>query len=151
MEKAMAPLQYSCLGNLVDGGACSPWGRGELETTERLHFHFSLSCIGEGSGKPLQCSCLENPREPGGLPSMGSHRVGHDWSDSSSSKRNWAAIQCREIWGLYILCICTYVCVCVNISEKRTWKLWLTKGSILTSSKEVNGEKHPLWYKVEKS
>ena len=44
----------------------------------------SLSCIGEGNGNPLQCSCLENPRdgEPGGLPSMGSHRVGHDWSDS---------------------------------------------------------------------
>ena len=42
--------------------------------TERLHFHFSLSCIGEGNGNPLQCSCLENPRdgEPGGLPSMGS-------------------------------------------------------------------------------
>ena len=31
--------------------------------TERLHFHFSLSCIGEGNGKPLQCSCLENPRD----------------------------------------------------------------------------------------
>ena len=48
--------------------------------TERLHFHFSLSCIGEGNGNPLQCSCLENPRdgEPGGLLSMGSHRVGHD-------------------------------------------------------------------------
>ena len=107
---------------------CSPWGRTESDTTERLHFHFSLSCIGEGNGNPLQCSCLENPRdggawwaairgvsqsrtqlsdftftfhfhalekamaphssilawripgtgEPGGLPSMGLHRVGHD-------------------------------------------------------------------------
>ena len=48
--------------------------------TEQLHFHFSLSCIGEGNGNPLQCSYLENPRvgEPGGLPSMGSPRVGHD-------------------------------------------------------------------------
>ena len=95
--------------------------------TERLHFHISLSCTGEGNGNPLQCSCLENPRdggawwaavhgvarsqtplsftftfhfhalekdmathssvlawripgmgEPEGLPSMGSHRVGHD-------------------------------------------------------------------------
>ena len=105
-----------------------PWDRGELDMTERLHFHFSLSCIGEGNGNPLQCSCLENPRNrgswwaavygvtqsrtrlsdftfnfhfhalekemathssvlawripgtegPGGLPSMGSHRVGHD-------------------------------------------------------------------------
>jgi len=44
---------------------CSPWGRWESDTTERLHFHFSLSCIGEGNGNPLQCSCLENPRDGG--------------------------------------------------------------------------------------
>ena len=44
---------------------CSPWGRWELDTTERLHFHFSLSCIGKGNGNPLQCSCLENPRDGG--------------------------------------------------------------------------------------
>ena len=44
---------------------CSPWGQEESDTTERLHFHFSLSCIGEGNGNPLQCSCLENPRDRG--------------------------------------------------------------------------------------
>ena len=44
---------------------CSPWGSQESDTTERLHFHFSLSCIGEGNGNPLQCSCLENPRDGG--------------------------------------------------------------------------------------
>ena len=44
---------------------CSPWGREQLDRTERLPFHFSLSCIGERNGNPLQCSCLENPREPG--------------------------------------------------------------------------------------
>ena len=44
---------------------CSPWGRKESDRTERLHFHFSLSCIGEGKGNPLQCSCLENPRDRG--------------------------------------------------------------------------------------
>ena len=44
---------------------CSPWGRTESDTTEQLHFHFSLSCIGEGNGNPLQCSCLENPRDGG--------------------------------------------------------------------------------------
>ena len=44
---------------------CSPWGRWESDTTERLHFDFSLSCIGEGNGNPLQCSCLENPRDGG--------------------------------------------------------------------------------------
>ena len=44
---------------------CSPWGSKESDTTERLPFDFSLSCIGEGNGNPLQCSCLENPRDGG--------------------------------------------------------------------------------------
>ena len=44
---------------------CSPWGREESDTIERLHFLCSLSCIGEGNGNPLQCSCLENPRDGG--------------------------------------------------------------------------------------
>ena len=62
------PLQYSCLGNSMDRGAW--WAevhefRKESDKTERLHFHFSLSCIGEGNGNPLQCSCLENPRDSG--------------------------------------------------------------------------------------
>ena len=43
----------------------SPWGHEESDTTEQLHFDFSLSCIGEGNGNPLQCSCLENPRDRG--------------------------------------------------------------------------------------
>ena len=86
------PLQYSCLENpmnsmvsyyrglnstptpvLLPGKShgwsslvgCSPWGREESDTTERLHFHFSLLCIGEVNGNPLQCSCLENPRDRG--------------------------------------------------------------------------------------
>ena len=42
-----------------------PRGREESDTTERLHFHFSLSCIGEGNGNLLQCSCLDNPRDGG--------------------------------------------------------------------------------------
>ena len=80
------PLQYSCLENpMVEkpGRLYSPWSREESDTTEQLHFHFSLSCIGEGNGNPLQCSCLRIPGmgEPGGLPSMGLHRVSHDWSD----------------------------------------------------------------------
>ena len=44
---------------------CSPWGLEESDTTERLPFQFSLSCIGEGNVNPLQCSCLENPRDGG--------------------------------------------------------------------------------------
>ena len=44
---------------------CSPWGREESDMTKQLPFHFSLSCTGEGNGNPLQCSCLENPRDGG--------------------------------------------------------------------------------------
>ena len=57
---------------------CSPWDRWGSDTTERLHFHFSLSCIGEGNGNPLQCSCLENPRD-GSL--VGCHLWGRTESD----------------------------------------------------------------------
>ena len=53
-----------------------------VNMAEGLHFHFSLSCIGEGNGNPLRVFACRIPgtREPGGLPSMGLHRVGHDWS-----------------------------------------------------------------------
>ena len=59
---------------------CSPLGREESDTTERLHSHFSLSCIGEGNGNPLQCFVcrIQTMGQPGELPSMGSHRIGHD-------------------------------------------------------------------------
>ena len=57
---ALLPRKSYGLRSLV---GCSPWGREESNTTERLHFHFSLSCIGEGNGNPLQRSCLENPRD----------------------------------------------------------------------------------------
>ena len=123
---------------------CSPWGHVESDTTEWLHFHFSLSCIGEGNGSPLQCFCLENPRargawwtavhgvvktrtqlknftitfhfhalekaiaahssvlawripgtgEPGGLLSMGSHRVRHDWRDLAAAAAACVWHQC---------------------------------------------------------
>ena len=61
-------------------GGLQPWGREESDMTELLHFHFSLSCFGEGNGNPLQCSCLENPRDRRAwwAAVYGSHRVGHD-------------------------------------------------------------------------
>ena len=50
---------------MEEPGRLQSMGSIESDTTERLHFHFSLSCIGEGNGNPLQCSCLENPRDGG--------------------------------------------------------------------------------------
>ena len=67
-EKAMAPTPVLLPGkshgrrSLV---GCSPWGCKESDTTEQLHFHFSLLCTGEGNSNPLQCSCLENPKDGG--------------------------------------------------------------------------------------
>ena len=67
---------------------CSPWGHQESHTTERLHFHFSLSCIGEGNGNPLQYSCLENPRDRGAwwaaLYGVAQSRIRLKWLSSSS-------------------------------------------------------------------
>ena len=59
---------------------CSPWGLKGSDTTERLHFHFSFSCIGGGNGNPLQCPCLENPMDRGAWWATvhGVSRVGHD-------------------------------------------------------------------------
>ena len=59
----MLKLLHNCTHLMLVG--CSPWGREESDTTERLHFHFSFPCIGEGNGNPLQYSCLGNPRDRG--------------------------------------------------------------------------------------
>ena len=50
---------------MEEPGRLQSMGSRRVGTTEQLHFHFSLSCIGEGNGSPLQCSCLENPRDGG--------------------------------------------------------------------------------------
>ena len=73
--------------SLVD---CSSRGRQESDTTEQLHFHFPLSCIGEGNGNPLQCSCLENPRDGGAwwaaVSGVAQSRTGQKQLSSSSSR-----------------------------------------------------------------
>ena len=68
MEKAMAPHSSTLAWKIPwteEPLGCSPWGRKESDMTEQIHFQFLLSCIGEGNGNPLQCSCLENPRDGG--------------------------------------------------------------------------------------
>ena len=86
---------------------CSPWDHKESDTTERLPFQFSLSCIGEGNGNPLQCSCLENPRD-GGAWWATVCGVAQSWtqlkplsSSSSSSSR------------LYLTSMCVYIYICM--------------------------------------
>ena len=51
---------------MEEAGGLQSMGSLRVDTTERLHFHFSLSCIGEGNGNPLQYPCLENPMDGGG-------------------------------------------------------------------------------------
>ena len=62
---------------------CSPWGRQESDTTERLHFHFSLSCFGGGNGNPLQCPCLGEAQGWGNL--VGCHLWGRTESDMTKA------------------------------------------------------------------
>ena len=75
---------------------CSPWGRWGSDTTEWLHFHFSLSCTGEGNGNPLQCSCLENPRDGGAwwaaVYGVAQSRTQLKWLSSSRNLTNTTAV-----------------------------------------------------------
>ena len=78
----------------------SPWGCEESDTTERLHFHFSLSCIGEGNGNPLQCSCLENPRDGGAW-----------WAAvyGVAQSRTWLTRLSSSSSSSLMVCLCRYL------------------------------------------
>ena len=92
-EKAMAPHSSTLAWKIPWTESlvgCSPWGRWESDTTEWLHFQFSLLCIGEENGNPLQCSCLENPRGWGAwwaaVYGMAQSRTQLKWLSISSSR-----------------------------------------------------------------
>ena len=76
---------------------CSPWGHKESDMTDRLHFHFSLSCIGEGNGNPLQWSCLENPRD-GGAWWAAVYGVTQSWTQLKQLSRSSSS----NVYSLYI-------------------------------------------------
>ena len=82
-----SPLQYSCLENPVDRETWWAAVHRVAQSQTWLKWLSMHACIGEGNGNPLQYSCLENPgaEEPGGLLSMGLHRIGHDWSDLAAA------------------------------------------------------------------
>ena len=105
------PLQYSCLENPMGRWSlvgCSLWGCWELDTTEWLHFHFSLPCIGEGNGNPLQYSCLENPRDRGAwwaaVYGVAQSRPRQKWLSSSSSSSSSMFIELMMPFNHLILC-----------------------------------------------
>ena len=97
--------------SLVGG---SPWGCQESDTTERLHFHFSLSCIGEGNGNPLQYSCLENPRDRGAWWAA-VYGVAQSWT---RLKRLSSSSLLQGIWfvSLSIFFFSLTNCIALNIS-----------------------------------
>ena len=83
---------------------CTPWGRWGSDTTEQLHFHFSLSCIGEGNGNPLQHSCLENPRDGGAwwaaVSGVTQSRTRLKWLSSSSIRLSQASLVAQLVKNL---------------------------------------------------
>ena len=81
---------------------CSPWGREESDMTEQIHFPFSLSCIGEGNGNPLQCSCLENPWD-GGAWWAAVYGVSPSWTRLKrlSSSSSWVFVATRTLLSLW--------------------------------------------------
>ena len=84
---------------------CSPWGHEKLDTTERLYFHFSLSCIGEGNGNPLQCSCLEKSQGRGSL--VGCRLWGHTELDTTERLPFHFSLSCiGEGNGNPVYCSC---------------------------------------------
>ena len=82
---------------------CSSWGCWGSDMTEWLHFHFSLSCIGEGNGNPLQCSCLENSRDGGAWWAV-VYGVAQSWTQvkwlSSSSRKETEALLILPIFEI---------------------------------------------------
>ena len=119
---------------------CSPWGRKESDTTERLHFHVSLSCIGEGNGNPLQCSCLENPRDGGAWwaaicgVAQSRTRLKRLSSSSSSSSNPWHAVTSKLIKILPAV-----GCKKVPSEERALGTKWLAPRMIVTMGYENCG------------
>ena len=97
---------------------CSPWGRWGSDTTDQLHFHFSLSCIGEGNGNPVQCSCLENPRD-GGTWWAAIYGVTQSWTRLKwlSSRSSSIHLTCPYVLRSFIFFKLEFSVFCITIDN----------------------------------
>ena len=113
--------------------ACSPWGRRESDTTERHDFHFSLSCIGEGNGNPLQCSCLENPRARGAW-----------WAEIYGVAQSWTRLKLlsSSSISLYVSHINAYT----HTHTHPVWHVWAGNGNQLQYSFQENFMDRGAWW-----
>ena len=132
MEKAMATHSSTLAWKIPwteEPGRLQSMGRKELDMTERLHFHFSLLCIGEGNGNPLQCSCLENPRDSGAWWAAVCG-VAQSWT-----RLKWLSSSSSGIKTLYSLQVYNIVIVLKFILLIYFWLCWFfVSGSGLFSS-----------------
>ena len=114
----LLPGKYHGWRSLV---GCSPWDCEESDMTERLHFHFSLSWTGEGNGNPLQCSCLENPRDGGAwwaaVYGVAQSRTRPKWLRSSSCGSCWRCQRNREKGSLLPFIYFSVSSQCLPLAE----------------------------------
>ena len=114
---------------MEEPGGLQFMGSLRVGTTERLHFHFSLSCTGEGNGNPLQSSCLENPRDGGAwwaaVYGVAQSRTRLEWLSSSSSIYIYVRVYVR-ICGVGQKVCLGFSVRCYKILEQ-TWTIWLTQ------------------------
>ena len=133
---------------MEEAGRLQSMGSLRVRTTEQLHFHFSLSCIGEGNGTPLQCSCLENPREGGAwwaaVYGVAQSRTRLTWLSSSSSS-SWGGANHPPLWCFQIVVLektlGSPLCSGDGANPPTLWFFWIvvlekTLGSPL-KSKEI--------------
>ena len=118
---------------------CSPWGCEESDTTERLHFHLSLSCTGEGNGNPLQHSCLENPRDGGAwwAAVYGVARVRHNWSDLAAAAATVFQNQTDAIEGTFKSSLTKHIWGAKSgrgHSGQENSSIWSCRGNVICSS-----------------
>ena len=143
-QKEMAPHSSTFAWKIPwkeEPGRLRSIGSLESDTTEQLHFHFSLSCIGEGNGNPLQCSCLENPRDGGawwaaiyGVPQSWTRLKRLSSSSSSSHGNREESMTSLLIWAWQGYSPSSWHTLEIFLSTDLTWPTCADLGTLLGSS-----------------